>query len=131
MVRSIASILAGMAVWAVLWVATNSIISVVSPESFAEDGSTDSIAILGLILVLSVVYSVLAGWLTARLARRRELLHAGILGAIQLAIGIAVQAQFWDVMPLWYHLSFLGFQLPAYLAGAKLFLRRRTPGSMD
>ena len=125
MLRSIAAIFAGMVLWAVLWLTSNATLTAVFPDSFADDGSTDCPGILVALLVLAFTFSVAAGWLTARLAQHREMLHAVILGAIQLAIGVMVQLQYWDLLPLWYHLIFLVLLVPGYLVGAWLLLRSR------
>ncbi len=57
--------------------------------------------------------------MTARVARRAELRHALALGVVQLIIGILVQVQYWQVMPLWYHLSFLSLLLPGTVLGGR------------
>ena len=37
-----------------------------------------------------------------------------------LAVGIGVQAGSWNLMPVWYHLTFLALLVPGALIGAKL-----------
>ncbi len=120
MVRSIGSVVGGFILWTVLWLGSNSVISLSFPDSFNPDGSTDSVGILVLLLILSVVFSVLAGYVAARLAPRHATKHAWILGGVLFAVGLFVQIQFWDVMPLWYHLGFLALLIPAARYGANL-----------
>ncbi|MCW5874766.1 MAG: hypothetical protein KIS88_09005 [Anaerolineales bacterium] len=43
-----------------------------------------------------------------------------ILGVVLLLVGIAVQRQYWKLMPLWYHLLFLALLVPTTLFGASL-----------
>lgn len=119
MVRSILSVLAGFAAWTVLWLASNAAVMAVAPGSFREDGTTDSVGILVLILVLSVVFSVVAGWLCAKLARRNAMAHALGLGVVLLIVGVFVQMQYWDVMPVWYHVLFLALLIPGALLGGR------------
>ena len=119
MLRSILSVLAGFALWTVLWLASNAALAAAAPGAFREDGSTDSVGMLLLILVLSVVFSVIAGYVTALLARAKAKQHALALGLALLAVGIFAQVQFWDVMPVWYHLSFLALLIPGVLLGDK------------
>lgn len=121
MLKSIGAVAAGFIAWTVLFLGSNSIISIASPESFNADGSTDSTAILLLILVLSVVFSAVSGWLTSKIAQSKAFTAALALGILLLVVGIFVQSQFWDVMPLWYHLSFLVALLPATMAGYRLY----------
>ena len=115
--RSIVAVLVGMVVWAVLWVSGNAGLRALMPDAFDPEGTTQSGAALALILVESVVLSVLAGYVTAALARRRMVTHAVVLGFIQLALGIMVQVSVWERMPLWYHLSFLALLIPANVLG--------------
>ena len=119
MVRNILSVLAGFAVWTILWLASNAAIAAAVPGAFGEDGATDNVGILVLFLVLNVVFSVVAGFLCVRLAREKPMRLAWILGVLLLVVGIFVQIQFWDVMPVWYHLIFLALLIPGVLLGAR------------
>jgi hypothetical protein len=119
-VRSILAVLLGMAVWAVLWIASNQALTAAMPEAFGDEGLLLENSLLWLYLLDSVVLSVLAGWVTGRVAGRRQLAHGLALGLAQLAIGVAVQASAWDDMPLWYHLAFLALLIPASVLGANL-----------
>jgi hypothetical protein len=40
---------------------------------------------------------------------------------LQLGLGIFFQAQYWQLMPLWYHLPFLALLLPGNVYGAWMF----------
>ena len=123
MIRSILAVLAGMAVWAALWLGSNQAFLAAMPDAFREDGMPLGEGLYWIYLLDSVVLSVLAGWVTGRLAGRRPLAHGLALGLAQLAIGIAVQASVWDQMPLWYHLAFLALLIPANVVGANLTRR--------
>lgn len=43
-----------------------------------------------------------------------------ILGVLLLVVGIVVQASYWNVLPVWWHLCFLVSILPFTLLGARL-----------
>jgi hypothetical protein len=103
-----------------LWLAANGILTAVMPGQFNEDGSTGSVGVLLLILASSVVCSVASGYLTAVISKTSAMRHATILGIVLLAVGIMVQLQWWDKLPLWYHLSFMVLLLPATVYGARL-----------
>lgn len=126
MVRSIGSVVAGFVLWSVLWLGTNSLITVITPSSFKDDGSTDSVLILGIILALSVVFSLLSGYITAWIKRSPSNIPVWILGIILLAVGLVVQIQFWSLFPLWYSICFLLFLIPATLLGASWYRGRYT-----
>jgi hypothetical protein len=71
-----------------------------------------------------MVYSVISGWTTARIAPAKAFASSVVLGILLLVVGIGVQIQFWDTMPLWYHLLFLGALVPAVLVGYRLVTSR-------
>lgn len=123
MVRSFFAVLGGMILWALLWITTNSLVLAVAPGRF-QDGVSDDPLVLAASATYATLFGVLAGFFTAGVARRRMLAHAAVLGALQLAIGIGVQASFWDRMPVWYHLVFLVLQFPSYVLGGWLRARR-------
>ncbi len=130
MMRSLGSVLAGTVTWTVLWLTGNQLVARVNPEAFDENLVTTSTPTLVTILVLSIVFSIVAGWLTARLAARAPVGHALALGVLQLAIGIFVQSQFWDVLPIWYHAVFLICLLPGNVLGGWLQSRARAETSV-
>ena len=115
--RSFVSVFLGMLTWAVIVQGAFAAVQAASPDTFAADGSTESAAVLVGFLALSVVASVAAGQVTARLAPRAPMKHVLVLGLIQLALGIFFQARAWEVQPLWYHLPFLVLLLPGNLVG--------------
>jgi len=124
MIRTIFSVLAGFALWSVLWLSLNAALTAALPGTFREDGSTESAPILLAILALSVVFSVLAGYVTAAIARAKAFPAAWILGLLHLTIGLVVQGMAWTTLPVWYHLGFLAFLVPGILLGAKLRVDR-------
>ena len=124
MARNILAVLAGFVVWTVLWLASNSVLSIALPDMFNEDGSTDSAGMLAAFLVISIVCSFIAGYLCVMLARERPMQYAVILGVVLFAVGLVVQIIFWDVMPIWYHLLFLVMLIPGTLLGAKIRLSK-------
>ncbi len=120
MIRSIASILVPVVVWGVLWVGSAQVAAAVVPDAFDENAIPAGPWILGVFIGLSMLLSVVAGWLGGKIAPRAIMKHVLILSIVQLVIGIAVQASVWDQMPLWYHLPFLALVMPMHLLGGRL-----------
>lgn len=118
--RSTLAVLAGFIVWTALFLATNQITSRIFSDRFDENLVTTDTTVLALTLALTVVYSVLAGWVTAKVASTRPVWHGVVLGVVQTVIGVAVQAGFWGVLPHWYNVLFVLFLFPATVAGARL-----------
>lgn len=115
--------LAGFVLWTILWLGSNAGLAAALPDAFADDGSTANTGVLLLILGSSVVFSMVSGWLAVRLAKGASTQPATILGVLLLLVGIAVQAGYWDVMPIWYHLIFLVLLFPAAVYGGRLAAR--------
>ena len=124
MLRSIGSIATGFAAWTLLFLGSNALLKLLIPATVAGVGPANSAGVLLLLLGLSIVFSIIAGWLTFRVDRVRALGSSLILGALLLAVGIAVQSQYWHALPLWYHLSFLGALVPGVLVGYRLAVTR-------
>jgi hypothetical protein len=118
--RAALAVFVGFAVWSILWVGGNQALAAALPEHFAEDGSTAHAGLLVGILGMSVLWSVLSGWLTASVGRATGPRLPLILGVVLLAVGLAVQIGYWDVMPVWYHLAFLALLVPGCLVGGRL-----------
>lgn len=124
MLRSLASIAAGFLTWSVLFLGSNRLLNWAFPGSIEVAEATSGTGMLLLILVLSIVYSVVAGWVTFKVDRVRALGSSLALGALLLGVGIMVQLPYWTILPLWYHLSFLGALIPAVLIGYRLAVTR-------
>ena len=118
MFRKIASILGGFTTWTVLWLTSNAVLTAAMPRAF-QDGTTDRSGLLVLLLLLSVAFSVVAGYVAALIARTDAMKAAWALAVVQLIVGIFVQAQYWSVLPIWYHLIFLGMLMPGIVVGAR------------
>ncbi len=120
--RSVLAVFVGVVFWGMLWVGGNGVLRTAMPGAFDGSGATQQSGVLAGMLLYSVLLSVGAGYVTAWVVNRAEVGHALVLGVIQLGIGVAVQLQFWDVMPLWYHVLFLAMLIPGGVYGGK---RRR------
>lgn len=118
MIKNIVAVIAGNLTWTALWLGYNALLKSggqlpSDANSRIEDGST-----LSLLLVGSVVFSVIAGWLVATISARQSYGPVFALCGIQVALGIFFQIQFWKLMPVAYHLTFLFLLVPATLFGA-------------
>ena len=118
--KVIGAVLAGFFLWSVLWVVGNIVLQKLFPDKF-EEGITQGTGMLIGVILLSICYSLAAGYLTALIDG--GLRAAWILGALNLAFGIAVQIKYGKQVPVWYHIAFLVLLVPALLGGAKLRLR--------
>ena len=131
MLTIVLGVVAGFVVWSILWVGSDQVLTLASPgwygahqaatelalanrESFVADNTVMLIR-----LAVAAVATIMSGFLAAFIAgenRRAPL----ALGVILLIVGIAVQAAFWNVMPIWFHLIFLVLLLPLSILGGKI-----------
>jgi hypothetical protein len=74
-----------------------------------------------------IVFGVLAGWVTARLAPDRPTRHALALGAIGVVLSTAGAMAMGKYGPLWYSLAIIAISLPCAWAGARLDARCSQP----
>lgn len=127
MLKSVLAVIAGAAVWAALWLGGTQAATATFPETMSPDQPITAVgALLGLI-AWSVVLSILAGWVTARVKGPSPMPAVYALAALQLTLGIVAEVSYWDLMPAWYHLVFLALIVPATVYGGTL--RARSAGS--
>ncbi|RKY21445.1 MAG: hypothetical protein DRQ55_04270 [Planctomycetota bacterium] len=118
--RVIFAIVAGFSVWSALWLAGNTGIKSHEPWSFTEGEPYTERAPLLAALGLSVVCSLIGGACAAAIARELRRAALILLSLALVSVGAAIQAQVWQLMPLWYHLMFLLLLPPATLLGGRL-----------
>ena len=126
--RNVMGIIAGYVVWTAVWLGGNAGIKGSMSDRYDAEGFSLDITVLIVILVLSVVCSVLGGWVAARLANKPRG-AAMILGGLLLATGLMVQISAWSKMPVWYHVIFLVLLYPMTMFGAARGAAGRTLSS--
>ncbi len=124
MLKSAAGVVAGYVLWSVLWLLYNAALKKLALLPTDTTISIQGKTVLLLLLAGSIVMSALAGYINASIAGSTTYAPVITLGLLLLATGIFFQAQYWHLMPLWYHLSFLLLLLPLCLVGARLHLSR-------
>ncbi|HET8774171.1 MAG TPA: hypothetical protein VFP80_10285 [Thermoanaerobaculia bacterium] len=120
--RSIAAMAIGFISVAVVSLATDQILHVLKVYPPWGQPMHDP-ALNALALTYRVIYTILGCWLTARLAPRRPMLHAMIVGAIGFVLstaGAIVAITQYDLGPSWYPIALAASSLPCAWLGAKL-----------
>ncbi len=118
--RSVLAIGAGFFATAVLSLAGDFGLRRLRPDSFAADGGIQDSSVFAISLVYAAVFGVIGGYVAARIAIRRPLRHAAILGGVMLAFAALSAVLLWSTAPPWYHLATLAMVLPAALVGGKI-----------
>ena len=117
MLWSILSVVAGYVTWTVVFLGGSA--GLRAAFGLDADGATSDVGILLAYLLLSIVASLAAGVVTAKLAPRLPMRHVWILAALLLATGIPVQMTSWELLPAWYHLMFLAALVPVTVLGGR------------
>lgn len=133
MVRSILAVIAGSVVWMITALGMDAVLMSLAPSWFGPNGKVESTPILLFMMSYSLLFSVLGGYVTALVARRKEVLHAFVLGLLQLVMGVVATVQFFDTAPWWFHISLLTLLIPANVLGGQLRAsqkRRRGRGAL-
>lgn len=117
----------GFVAWSIICISINTLVFLSFPSFFNEDGTSPFIIINIFMLGLTLVYSLIGGGVNALIADTHHRRHAAAQSLLQLAVGTAVQASYWDLLPVWYHLSFLALLPLGIMAGAE-FVRHRNAG---
>ncbi len=115
--RSIGAVFAGMVVWSVLWLGSNAGLGSAFPDIISADQPLSHVPMLLMMIALSVVFSVAAGYVTGMTAARNAVQHAWGLGVALLALGIFFEVSSWNLLPVWYHLVFLALLIPGNVFG--------------
>jgi hypothetical protein len=124
--RSIAAVVIGFIVIGVLAFGTDAVLRAAMPGAFTAGGGTNDPALLLGMLAYVTLYAVAGCYLAARLAPRRPMAHAMVLGLLGLVFNVAGTVKLWDTAPAWYHVTALLLVLPsAWLGG---WLRERELG---
>ena len=126
--RSIAALVSGYVLWTVLWLGGNA--GLRAAGLLPGDLTQPVLAPMPLfaLLVLSLVCSLSGGYVAGAVSRFSSIRTVALLGVLLFATGCFVQSTVWHLMPLWYHLLFLGMVIPMTLVGG-VVMSRRPPSS--
>jgi hypothetical protein len=131
MLRVILGIVAGFIAWSILWIGSDQLLIMLSPAWYGAHQAafekaifnkaefTPDNTILIMRLVISVIISIMSGFLAAVIANGNRNAPLG-LGILLLAFGLFVQVMIWNYMPVWYHVVFLALLIPMTILGGRL-----------
>jgi hypothetical protein len=119
------AVVAGFVLWSVLWLCYNQLL--LKAGVLPSDLSRPLTAPMPLLLLLggSVAFSIVSGYVAARIAGVPATTTALVLGVLLLATGIFFQLKTWNLIPVWYNVIFLLLLIPMTVAGARM----HTPAS--
>ncbi|MFT3915563.1 MAG: hypothetical protein QM704_16050 [Anaeromyxobacteraceae bacterium] len=126
--RSVLAVVAGLVATAALSIAADQALH--SAGVYPPWGARMSDGLFGLATAYRVAFTVLGGWITARLAPARPMRHAAWLAAIGTLLGLAglaVAVANPDLGPRWYPVALVVTAAPCVLLGAWLRARGAAP----
>jgi surface polysaccharide O-acyltransferase-like enzyme len=128
---SIGAVLAGLLTIVIISIATDMVMH--ATGVFPPPGQPMSNALFLLATAYRIVYGIVGGYITARLAPDRPMKHALVLGFVGVAISILGAVVTWnwgpEFGPKWYPLTLIAIALPSVWLGAKLHHRESSSSS--
>lgn len=130
MVRIILGVIVGFIAWLILWVGSEQVLSMASPNwlgahqtaferaTINREPFTPDSTILFLNLVRLSIVSILSGFLAAIIAGENKR-STIILGILLFAFGGYVTFVTWSLLPIWYHILLLALLIPMTILGGK------------
>lgn len=121
--RSILAFLVAIAATFALSYATDAVL--VAAGLMKNDALPDSVAIVALIIAYRTAYSVLGSYIVAKLAPKRPMLHAMILGVLGIVGSISAMVSMPNAAPAYYPIVLSLLALPSVWVGVKLAERNK------
>jgi hypothetical protein len=130
MLRIALGVVLGFLAWGLLWFGGEAVLSAVWPEfgvhqaafqAAIETGGvfTAEPAILIVHIVVASIVSVIGGFVAALIAGQTSRAPL-VLGLLLLAMGLLKAAMSWQLVPIWYHVTFTAVLFLMAIAGGKL-----------
>ncbi len=120
MLRSVGAVVAGFLFIFVASMTAGAVVQALVPGAVAADGSITSVPVLLASQVCVAVAAIAGCYLTARLAGRRPMEHALVLGGLGLAFNILGTFMQWGLIPTWYLVLSLVLVMPYAWLGGRL-----------
>ena len=125
--RRIGAVLAGLLFVVIISTATDALMHATGIFPPLGQSMADSLFVLA--LAYRIIYSIVGGYITARLAPDQPVKHALVLGAIGFVLGLAGTIATWnrgpEFGPKWYPLLIMLTAIPSCWTGGKLVRERR------
>lgn len=115
-----------------LGMAASTLLGAAAPATFPADPATAPLPGLGwyaLTIAYSCLFAILGGHTAARLARRAEMMHAGVLAALLTVFGLGLVLNPSPVIPAWRTLGYLVASVGGVLVGGFIRARAQSPAA--
>lgn len=129
--RTVASIIAGLAVWAVVATILNFGLRAALPGYQAAEATLQFTTAMKAGRLSLAALSCLVAGATVRAVAPASRWAPWVAGAIVLTLFLPVHYRLWDKFPVWYHLTFLLSIVPLFAIGALLWSRTGKTDAMQ
>lgn len=131
MVRIILAVIVGFLVWTILWLGSEQVLSMLSPDwwgahqiafekaVFNKEAYTVDSTILAVNLFRGILITIITGYLTAIIAGENKT-STLVLGVCLLIFGLYIVFMTWAMIPVWYHALFSLMLIPLTILGGRL-----------
>ncbi|MDP2323632.1 MAG: hypothetical protein Q8N51_06335 [Gammaproteobacteria bacterium] len=124
MLRTVLAVLAGWMTTGVFVVCFDLILRKAIPNDY-RDGQIPPDAVTALVLATSCLFSIPAGWVTAKLAKVDPARHVVYLILWGLLMGIVSAIGSWGQIQWWYQIGLIILWAPMVLLGGRLAMKGR------
>lgn len=122
-VISVIAVVIAPVIYGIICVPAIGMLTAANPELLNEMGGTHDVGLTIQVELIQGVMMLIIGFAVAAIARFNKMIHVYAATALMLAIGISVQASFWESMHAWHHFVF--FALIALLVPAGGFIQSK------
>jgi hypothetical protein len=133
LLRSIGALAAGLVTLAALCVLTDKLLVAAHLFPSPDEHRPYTLALLAIVAAYCTVYTLLGGYLTARLAPTRPVAHAVVLGMLGMALSTLGTMHSWQIGNGWNAITLVAEGIPCCWIGALLWtqwLRLHRNGSL-
>lgn len=135
MKRIFLGVLVGILVWGFFLLLSDFVWVLVSPDWYGKyqielqsaisknTPFTWQTSILVIVILRSLLYSMISGIITAKIAQENDK-STLILGNLLLLFGGIIHSLYWTITPFWFHFFILFFLIPVPYLSGKLFVNR-------
>jgi hypothetical protein len=126
MLRSVLAVITGFVVIALLALGSDAIARSIAPDKFGPGGQVGDVGLLILTEIYVFIFAAFGCYLCSRIARRRPMFHALVLGVLGLVFNVIGASMTWQLYPRWYTVIGLLAVMPAAWIGGRIAERQMT-----
>ncbi len=121
--RSLAALALGLLVVGLGILGGAAVTPLAIPAAFTVEGHTTNAMALFVMLVITTVFTMFGGWITARLSPDHRAGHAILMAVAGVAVAVLVGAIRWAAAPPWYYMATWAVMPVAAAVGAAAWER--------